>query len=105
MVDASTSQSSEEFQHCFRDPEGRKMNIEWPQDFNFMSITSRDCWIPEKKIVADLKQYDDKVTRLVSVRKLNMEWFYKDQMNFVAFSTDCLQKLPNNVYLSQFVQS
>ena len=90
MVLASTSQSSEEFQYCFRDPEARKMNIEWPQDLSFKSITSRDCWISEKKIVADLQQYNDKVTRSVSVRKLNMEWFYKDKMNFVAFSADCL---------------
>ena len=34
-----------------------------------------------------------------------MGWFYKDQMNFVAFSADCLQTLPNTVYTSQFVQS
>ena len=45
------------------------------------------------------------MTRSVSVQKLNMEWFYKDKMNFVAFSADCLQKLPNTVFTSQFVQT
>jgi len=49
-----------------------------------------------------LSEYDDRQVGNVSVRMLDMTWFFRNNKNFVSFAT-LLQDLSNKAYSSELV--
>jgi len=70
---------------------------------DLLSIRSSKCIVTKEEIEEKLWDEEDKVTRAVQVDTLDLTWFYFDRQTFISFSK-ILQKQPNKVYASIFVE-
>lgn len=79
----------------------------WPEvDCDLITVTKKDNIITPKEIksaIHERKGNSKSVKKNVSVRVLDMRWFFQDKQDFVDFS-QILSNLPNKVYDSLFTR-
>ena len=105
MLQSATPQISQELNNCFFETKSTRQIqlLDWPRDLNLLTVRSEKSIITQKQLEDQLASAEDKVTRVITVRMLNLEWFYRDRKNFAAFS-DMLQELPDEVYATEFIE-
>ena len=81
----------------------------WPEDLAFHTKMVESCYIPldylENEFKESMKAGDEQEMQIkpISVRVLDMQWFYTNNHNFVAFSRQ-LEDMPNSLYSSEFIE-
>ena len=88
MIQSATPQVSEELNNCFFETKSTRQIqlLDWPRDRDLLTMRSERCKVTKEELDAQLASEPDKVTRVVTVRVLNLGWFYRDKKNFAAFS-------------------
>ena len=106
LIKSGTPQTTLELVECFKETRSTRQiqPLKWPRNLNLLTIRSDKCIITNDEIDAKLEGKENRVTRAVNVKMINLQWFYRDKKTFVAF-TKMLQALPNKVYGTLFVES
>ena len=88
MIKSGTPQTTLELVECFTETRSTRQiqPLKWPRNLNLLTIRSDKCIITKEEIDAKLEGKDNRVTRAINVRMINMQWFYRDKKTFVAFT-------------------
>ena len=103
-ISPCSPETANELDNCFCETKSTRQItlLDWPRDKALLTKCSRKCTITKEELQAELEDEKDKSTRAITVRVLNLEWFYRDKKNFSAFTT-LFDGLPNQVYSSEFL--
>lgn len=94
-----------ELNNCFIEKKSTRMitQVEWPRGMDFFTLRSSSSTINKSELQEGLDEDGgDQITRQVKVRTMNLEWLYRDRLNFINFCT-MLEDLPSPVYSSEFI--
>ena len=94
----------QELDHCFQTTYKTRLIVqsEWPHDqsASLQMVESSD--VPLNYLTEEFKDSSAMQVKPVSIRMLDMQWFYRGNDNFVAFSKQ-LENLPNSFYSTEFL--
>ena len=95
MLNFTTPFSNSEFHKCFIKTAGTTQftTLEWPKNLESFTYTSTECMITKDEINNYLQGQINRgkldklrIRRTVEVRVIDLEWFFADKRNFVAFA-------------------
>ena len=115
MIDNISPEAIEAIDTCFVENNStRKFRLMvWPSKLILLTFMNESTVLRDEEIQKEINKatkklrglcHRDEITvkRPVTMRYVDMEWFFADRKNFVAFES-MLLGLPNSVYTSEFM--